>query len=156
MCIHPLFCLGCFWINKSHGRLFLKGGDETVPRTSTLIDSSKHRCKVKAILNFRSFRFLPTRLLLGLYDYRFKHLAVMEEEDRDIITTIQVNGLAQFFGLEELESRTTPFQEGEDDEDIPTVHASSSPKDTNLAPLTRSLVKKLQEQVNSFLTDCNF
>ena len=36
------------------------------------------------------------------------------------------------------------------------MHASSSPKDTNQGPLTRSHAKKLQEQVNSFLTDCNF
>ena len=42
------------------------------------------------------------------------------------------------------------------DEDIPTVHASLSPKDTNQGPLTRSRAKKLQEQVNSFLTDFNF
>jgi len=74
-----------------------------VPRTSTLTDSSKHPFKVKAILNFRLFRFPPTRLLLGLYDYRFKHLAVMEEEDQDVITILQVDGLAQFFGSEGLE-----------------------------------------------------
>ena len=36
------------------------------------------------------------------------------------------------------------------------MHASSSPKDTNQGPLTRSRAKNLQEQVNSFLTDCNF
>jgi hypothetical protein len=41
-------------------------------------------------------------------------------------------------------------------EDISTVHASSCPKDTNQGPHTRSCAKKLQEQVNSFLTDCNF
>ena len=73
---------------------------------------------------------LPTWLLLGLYDYRLKDLAVMEQ-DHDFFTTLQVDGLAQFFGLKELDSRTTPFQEGEDDQDIPTMHASSSPKDTN-------------------------
>jgi len=50
----------------------------------------------------------------------------------------------------------TPFQEGEDDEDILVMHASSSTKDTNQGPLTRRHAKKLQEQVNSFLTDCNF
>ena len=87
-------------------------------RTSTLTDSSKHPCKVKDIINFRSFRFPPTRLLFGLFDYRFKHLAVMEEEDCHVITTQQVDGLAQFFGPQELESRITPFQEGEDDENI--------------------------------------
>ena len=49
------------------------------------------------------------------------------------------------------------------DEDIPTVHDTSnvknSPsniKDTNQGPLTRRRAKKLQEQVNSFLTDCAF
>jgi hypothetical protein len=36
------------------------------------------------------------------------------------------------------------------------MHASSIPKDTNQGPLTGSRAKKLQEQVNSFLTDCNF
>ena len=36
------------------------------------------------------------------------------------------------------------------------MHASSSLKDTNQGPLTRSHAKKLQEQVNSFLTECNF
>jgi hypothetical protein len=36
------------------------------------------------------------------------------------------------------------------------VLASSSPKDTNQGPLTRSHAKKLHEQVNLFLTDCNF
>jgi hypothetical protein len=36
------------------------------------------------------------------------------------------------------------------------VHATSSPKDTNQGPLTRSRAKKLQEQVKSFLTNYNF
>jgi len=36
--------------------------------------------------------------------------------------------LSPFYGLEE--SRTTPFQEREDDEDIPTVHATSSVKNS--------------------------
>jgi hypothetical protein len=82
---------------------FLKGreDDETVLRQSTFIICSKHPFMVKAKLGSKSFRFLPTRLLLGLY----------EEEDRDVITTLQVDGLAQFCGLEELESRITPFQE---------------------------------------------
>jgi hypothetical protein len=80
----------------------------------------------------------------------------MEEEDRDVITTLQVDALAQFCGLEELESRMTPFQEGEDDEEIPTMHAISSLKDTNQGPLTRSRTKKLQEQVKSFLAEINF
>jgi hypothetical protein len=71
-----------------------------------------------------------------------------------VSTSFTVADLSPFFGLEE--SRMTPFQEREDEEDIPAVHASSSPKDTNQGPLTRSHAKKLQQQVNSFLTDCNF
>ena len=49
------------------------------------------------------------------------------------------------------------------DEDIPTEHdtsnvknAPSNIKDTNQGPLTRRRAKKLQEQVNLFLTDCAF
>jgi hypothetical protein len=43
------------------------------------------------------------------------------------------------------------------DEDIPTIHAISSPKDTNQGPLIRSYTKKLQEeQVKSFLVEINF
>jgi hypothetical protein len=51
-----------------------------------------------------------------------------------VSTSFNVADLSPFFGLEE--SRMTSFQDGEDDEDIPTVHASSSPKDTNQGPLT--------------------
>ena len=76
---------------------------------------------MKAKLYSKSFWFPPPRLLLGLYDYRFKHLAVMEGENCDVITNLQVDGLAQFFGLEE--SRTTPFQE-EDDEGHATGYSS--------------------------------
>jgi len=56
---------------------FLEGreDDETIPRQSTF----KHPLKVKAKLNSKSFRVPHTRLLLGLYDYRFKHLAIMEQ-----------------------------------------------------------------------------
>ena len=78
-----------------------------------------------------------------------------------VSTSFNVADLSPFYGLDE--SRTTPFQEGEDDEDIPTENDTSnvknSPsniKDTNQVPLTRCRAKKLQEQVNSFLTDCAF
>jgi hypothetical protein len=85
---------------------------------------------VKAKLDYKSFWFPPTRLLLGLHDYRFKHLAVMEEENCNKNIGSTLVGLAQLLGLEESVSRTTPFQEGEDDEDISTVHASSSINDS--------------------------
>ena len=86
---------------------------------------------MKAKLNSNSIWFPHARLLLGLYDYRLKHHAVMEEEeDSDVITTLRIASLAPFFGLEESELRMTPFQEGEDDEDISTIHASSSVNDS--------------------------
>ena len=78
-----------------------------------------------------------------------------------VSTSFNVANLSPFYGLDE--SRTTPFQEGEDDEDIPTVddtsnvkNSPSNIKDTNQGPLTRCRAKKLQEQVNSFLTNCAF
>ena len=95
--------------------------DETVPRKPKFTSSPKLPFKVKAKLDLKSNWFPPPRLLLGLYDYRFKHLVVMEEKNHDVIKNLQVNGLAQFFGSEESESRTTCFQEGEDDEDMPLV-----------------------------------
>lgn len=45
----------------------------------------------------------------------------MEEEDHDVITNQHVGGQAQYFELEELESRTTPFQEGENDVHMPSL-----------------------------------
>src|SRR6185437_2612671 len=41
-----------------------------------------------------------------------------------VSTSFNVTDLSPFYGLDE--SRTTPFQEGEDDEDIPTVHDTSN------------------------------
>jgi len=133
---------------------FLEGreDDETIPRQSTF----KHPLKVKAKLDSKSFRFPHTRLLLGLYDYKFKHLAIMEQEDCDVITILQTDGLAQLFGLEELESRTTPFQVGEDDEDIPAMHARSSPNATHQGQLTRSHDKRLQQEVHAILCEIHF
>ena len=71
-----------------------------------------------------------------------------------VSTSFNIADLSPFFGLGE--SRATPFQEGEDDEGILAVHTSSSPQDANQGPFTRRCGKKLQEQVNSFITDCNF
>ena len=65
---------------------------------------------MNATLDSKSHRFLPIRLLLGLYDYRFIHLVVMEE-DVDNMIRLYVVGLAKFFNLEGIESRMTHFQE---------------------------------------------
>ena len=73
---------------------------------------------------------------------------------QNVSTNFNVTDLSLFFRLEE--SRTTPFQEGKDDVDIPAMHTYSSPNATNQGPSTRSRAKKLQKQVNSFLNNCNF
>ena len=99
---------------------------------------------MKAIFNSKSYCFPLASLLLGLYDYRLKHLAILEEinttttpkfyfsynddfnnqdDDYGVSTTFNVVDLAPYFGLEESESRMTPFQEGEDDEAISTNQA---------------------------------
>ena len=67
-------------------------------------------------------------------------------EEYGVSTTFNVADLTPFFGLEDSESsRSTLFQEGEDDEDIPTMHdlshvnhPPSNLKDTIQGPLTRS------------------
>ena len=126
--------------------------DVTTPMQSTFAICSKHPFKVKAKLNSKSIWFPPTRLLLGSYDYRFKHLA-----DRDVMTTLQVDCLAQFFGIEELESRTTPFQGGEDDTTMPassTTSLASTPTTAPAGPITHSRAKKIQEEVHALL--CEF
>ena len=89
---------------------------------------------MKAIFNSRSYCFPLASLLLGLYDYRLKRLAILEEinttttskfyfsynDDYGVSTTFNVADLAPYIGLEESESRTTPFREGDDDEAIST------------------------------------
>jgi hypothetical protein len=48
---------------------------------------------------------------------------------------------------DELESRTTPLQEGEDDEDITSIHTING-------PITRSRARQLILQVRSTLANC--
>src|SRR6185312_6727349 len=75
------------------------------------------------------------------------------------LSCLQILGLAPTFNIadlkpylgeeDELESRTTQMQEGEDDEDIP-------PNDTPMpttqqGPITRARARELNYQVNSFL-----
>jgi hypothetical protein len=112
--------------------------DVTMPRQSTFTMWSRQLFKVKAKLSSQLFRFPPTGLLLGLYDYRFKHIAVMEEENHDIITTLQVIRLLQLFGQQELESRTTPFKRREDDMTTPALTTSTSSATTPVTSPTLS------------------
>jgi len=79
----------------------------------------------------------------------------MEEEVVDDIIRLHAAGLAKFFDLEGIKSRMTPFQEGENDEDIPVM---TTPSSTTAACdqvmkglIMRSHAKKLKQQVNSLL-----
>jgi len=94
----------------------------------------------------------------------------MEQEDCDVITTLQIDGLAQLFGSEELESRTTPFQEGEDDMTTPVSRMSRAPSQATTTqvlptptpaqvidgPVTCSRAKKLQQEVHTLLCEVHF
>jgi hypothetical protein len=82
-----------------------------MPRTSTFTPYSKDLLKVKVKLDSRFFWFPPARLLPGLYDYRFKHLAVMEEDCKRNRVSTPV-GIAQILDFDSLESRMTLFQGG--------------------------------------------
>jgi len=53
--------------------------DETISRTSTNTLNIEHSYKMKAIFNSKSYCFPLSSQLLGLYGYRFKHLAILEE-----------------------------------------------------------------------------
>ena len=111
---------------------FLQGreDDKTISRTSTNTINIERSYKVKAIFNFKSYCFPLASLLLGLYDYRLKHLAILEEinttttpkfyfsynddfnnqdDDYSVSTIFNVADPTPYFDLEESESGTTPF-----------------------------------------------
>jgi len=51
---------------------------------------------------------------------------------------------------------TTPFQEGEDDEDMPPEATQVTHKHVYDGPITRNRAKLLQKEVISFLAETNF
>ena len=100
--MHPLSIFFRLFLGEQKPKMaFLKvrEDDMTMPRTSTFTLNSKHPFKVKTKHDPKSFWFPPTRLLLGLYDYRFKHLAMMEEEECNRNIASSPIGLAQLLGL---------------------------------------------------------
>ena len=80
-------------------------------------------------------------------------------DDYGVISMFNVADLSPFFGDDDPTSRTTPFQEGEDDEGIPTTPSSPPPNAQDIrielptAPITRARAKKLQDQVNLLLNE---
>jgi hypothetical protein len=65
--------------------------------------------------------------------------------------TFNISDLRPYLGEEdEVSSRTTPIQEGEDDEDITTSN-TTIPSIELQGPIMRSRAQQLRHQVNSFL-----
>jgi hypothetical protein len=66
--------------------------------------------------------------------------------------TFNIADLKPYLGEEdELESRTTPLQEGEDDKDITTMDTNNTPLVDVQGPITRARARQLNLQVSSFL-----
>ncbi len=72
--------------------------------------------------------------------------------DFGVSPTFNIADLKPYLGEEdELPSRTTSFQEGEDDEDINTIVTPTTPTATYTGPITRARARQLNYQVLSFL-----
>ena len=69
--------------------------------------------------------------------------------------TFNISDLKPYLGEEdELESRTTPLQEGEDDEDITPMDTHTPPILDLQGPITRARAQRLNLEVSSFLSSC--
>jgi hypothetical protein len=69
-----------------------------------------------------------------------------------ISPTFNILDLKTYLGEEdELESRTTPLQEGEDDEDITPMDTNNTPQVDIQGPITRARARQLNLQVIPFL-----
>jgi hypothetical protein len=87
----------------------------------------------------------PYKILEKIYDNAYK--LELPPEFR-VSPTFNIADLKPYLGEEdELESRTTPLQEGEDDEDITSIHTING-------TITRSRARQLILQVRSTLVNC--
>ena len=72
--------------------------------------------------------------------------------DFGVSPTFNIADLKPYLGEEdELPSRTTSFQEGEDDEDINTIVTPTAPAAIHTGPITRARACQLNYQVLPFL-----
>ena len=90
----------------------------------------------------------PFRILAKINDNAYK---LELPADFGVSPTFNVADLKPYLGEDdELESRTTQMQEGEDDEDITTTDTTIHPI-VMQGPITRARARQLNQQVNSFL-----
>ncbi|XP_066365236.1 uncharacterized protein [Miscanthus floridulus] len=88
----------------------------------------------------------PFKVLHKINDNAYK--IELPPEYSNVSTTFNVKDLLPFVG--EPESRTTPSQEGEANEDIPSIHSSSNETPLDKAgPITRSRAKQLEKEIHS-------
>ena len=67
--------------------------------------------------------------------------------------TFNISDLRPYLGEEDaLESRTTPIQEGKDDEDITPSDAHNNPPLNIQGPITRARARQFNSEVSSFLS----
>jgi hypothetical protein len=72
----------------------------------------------------------------------------------EVSPTFNIADLKPYLGEEdEIESRMTSFQEGEDDEDITPSDAPADPPTNMQGPMTRARMRQLNLEVSSFLSD---
>jgi hypothetical protein len=77
--------------------------------------------------------------------------------DFGVSPTFNIADLKPYLGEDdELESRATQMQEGEDDEDITTSNTSTPTQNRVIAgPITRARARQLNQQVSSLLSSCS-
>ena len=71
--------------------------------------------------------------------------------DFGVSPTFNIADLKPYLGEDELPSRTTSFQEVEDDEDINTIVTPTAPAAMHTGPITRARARQLNYQVLSFI-----
>ncbi|KAK1680885.1 hypothetical protein QYE76_041733 [Lolium multiflorum] len=93
----------------------------------------------------------PFKVLEKINDNAYK--LELPAELGPVSPTFNIADLKPYFGEEdELASRTTSIQEGEHDEDIPSIDTTAVPTATQIqGPITRARAKQLNYQVLSFL-----
>ena len=111
--------------------------------------------------DLRKFKLVPRaagpyKILSKINDNAYK---LELPSEFGISPTFNISYLKPYLGEEdELESRTTPLQEGEDDENITPMDTNNTPQVDVQGPITRARARLLNLQVSSFLSNysCDF